>query len=65
MHIKAKKPVFVPFAFQDEIEQYSKASLMDIAWDLAQRCAMTDKPDKILAEFRQTANSIMVYRNKL
>jgi homospermidine synthase len=35
MHIKAKRPVLVPFEYVAVLDTYSKAALMDLAYDLA------------------------------
>lgn len=64
MHLKAKRPIFVPERFQREIEQLSKASLMDIAWDYAQNFAENQTDDGIMDEFRKRSEIIMTYRNR-
>ena len=37
MNLKNQPPVFVPNQFRKEIEALSKATLMDMVWDLATR----------------------------
>ena len=39
MNLKNRPPIFVPQQYRQEIEACSKAALMDVAWDLAVRCA--------------------------
>jgi hypothetical protein len=62
MNLKNQPPVLVPYQFSDEIEKCSKAFLMDIAWDYAQRIAGTDDPDSIMREFRATRDVIGIHR---
>ncbi len=35
MHLNAKRPVFVPQEFWNELGLLSKAALMDLVWDFA------------------------------
>jgi len=37
MNLKNQPPIFVPAAYQDNIEKLSKAALMDIVWDMAKQ----------------------------
>jgi hypothetical protein len=64
MHLKNKRPVLVPVQFWPEIEKLSKATLMDIAWDLAQRCSGDDglNGPRILQELRDTAEIVKHYQ---
>lgn len=63
MHIKAQPPVFVPARFQAEIEQLSKAALMDMVWDYAMQLAMTPTNDEAsMDEFRQRREIILAHR---
>jgi hypothetical protein len=64
MNLKNQPPIFVHEAYRAEIEKLSKAALMDIVWDLAQRCAgeTDDRPRQIMEEIRRTADVITTYR---
>jgi hypothetical protein len=64
MNLKNQPPIFVHEAYRAEIEKLSKAALMDIVWDLAQRCAgeTDDRPWQIMEEIQRTADVIMTYR---
>lgn len=42
MHIRNKPPVFVPAEYRAEIEQLSKAALMDVIWDMAKQLTPPD-----------------------
>jgi hypothetical protein len=66
MNLKNQPPIFVPHEYRGEIERFSKAALMDIAWDLAQRCAQMpdDRPRQIMEELRKTADIVMTYRRQ-
>jgi hypothetical protein len=65
MNLKNQPPIFVHEAYRAEIEKLSNAALMDIVWDLAQRCAgeTDDRPRQTMEEeIRRTADVIMTYR---
>jgi len=64
MNLKNKRPVFVPLEFQAEIEQLSKATLMDMIWDYARQCSghPDDRPDAAMDEFRERRAIIQEYR---
>lgn len=69
MNLKNQPPLFVPREYRAEIEKLSKAALMDIAWDFAQRCAAQDPAwnenaalRQIMEEFRRTADIITTHR---
>lgn len=67
MHMKAQRPIFVPREHQAEIERLSKAALMDMVWDYAQRCCgdvAIATPDRTMSEFRDTREIIVGYRNQ-
>lgn len=64
MNLKNQPPVFVPYQFQAEIEQLSKAALMDMIWDLATRCAGSDLVDGIMGEVRNTAEIVKAHREQ-
>ncbi len=65
MHLNAKRPVFVPYEFQTEIEKLSKAALMDMVWDYASQCSghPDDRPDAVMAEFRERREIILAHRS--
>ena len=63
MHIKAQPPVLIPTNFVREIEQLSKAALMDMTFDYATRCAGSEEPALVMAEFRKTRDIILRYRS--
>ncbi len=65
MHLNAKPPIFVPKRYWKEIEQLSKAALMDIAWDYAVRTAGEDQSEETqMEELRSTARIITGYRKQ-
>lgn len=66
MNLKNQPPIFVPREYRGEVEKLSKAALMDIAWDLAQRCAQMpdDRPRQIMEEFRKAADIVTTYRRQ-
>lgn len=68
MHLKTHPPIFVPTQFRAEIEQLSKAALMDIVWDYASRCSGLSADDAatgaIMTEFRATRDIVMVHRKQ-
>jgi hypothetical protein len=64
MNLKNQPPVFVPEVYWNEIERLSKAALMDMVWDLAQRCTSVDDdhPRQIMEEVTRTADIITAHR---
>jgi hypothetical protein len=64
MNLKNQPPVFVPNVYRNEIKRLPKAALMDMVWDLAQRCAGVDDnhPRQIMEEIQRTAEIITTYR---
>ncbi len=65
MHLKAQRPIFVPAEFCGEIEQLSKAALMDMVWDYAQRSCeggVAADPARVMSEFRDTREVILTHR---
>lgn len=66
MNLKNQKPVFVPWGFQAEMEKLSKAALMDMVWDLAQRCAAAtdNQTAAIIDEIRKTAEIVKTHRKQ-
>ena len=61
MHANARPPIFVPPEFRSELEQLSKAALMDVVWDYCIRAGET--PAGAMESFRQTREIIEHYRN--
>ena len=63
MNLKNKPPIFVPAQYRAEVEQLSKAALMDMVWDYARQLSMTPSDDAAaLAEFRERREIIMTHR---
>jgi len=62
MNLKNRPPIFVPAEYRDEIEQLSKAALMDIAWDYAQQVAGTQHAPAVIEEFRKRRAVIELHR---
>jgi hypothetical protein len=64
MNLKNQPPIFVPEIYWPEIERLPKAALMDMVWDLAQRCAGVDDnhPRQIIEEVTRTADIITAHR---
>ncbi len=62
MHLRNKRPIFVPFEYQDELEKMSKAALMDLVWDLA--CGGKDTVDEVIADIRAHATIVLGYRKR-
>ena len=60
MHLKAQRPVFVPKEFFAEVDELTKAALMDMVWDYATRC----NPENVVGEFRATRAIILNYRKQ-
>jgi hypothetical protein len=60
--------MFVPKEYRQEVEQLSKAALMDIAWDYAAQCANCERNSSetddeiIMREFRNRRAIIEVKR---
>ena len=63
MHLRAQKPVLLPFQHWAEIEKLSKAALMDLAWSFATRCCSQEGDDSgILSELRAEAEAVLCAR---
>ncbi len=62
MHLNAKRPIFVPPEYCDEIEKLSKAALMDLCWDLA----MPGQPNDgaTMEELRKRIEVVVFYRRR-
>lgn len=72
MHMRNKPPMLVPPEYRDEIEQSSKAELMDLAWTFAEFFASytTSKPlsgaaltEAALVAFRERRDRVRAQRN--
>ena len=61
MNLKNRPPVFVPAEHRAEVEQLSKAALMDMAWDYAKQLA---GPASTIDEFRARRDIILAHRNQ-
>jgi hypothetical protein len=70
MHLRAKRPIFVPVQYFDAMDKLSKSTLMDMVWDLAKQCAPpTDEggeaPDSdVIGIVMSTAEIISDYRKR-
>jgi hypothetical protein len=54
MHLKAKRPVLVPPQFVAELDKLSKATLMDLAYDLAAVASGDgDNEDAVMTTLRE------------
>ena len=62
MNLKNQPPIFVESQFCAEIEELSKAALMDIAWNLARQCAGEGVPSVVMATFRTERDVVLRYR---
>lgn len=62
MHLKSQRPIFVPHEFCAEIEQMSKAALMDLAWDFAIRCSGSEDEGSVMREFRNARDIVLTHR---
>jgi hypothetical protein len=64
MHLRAKRPIFVPSEYWDEIEAMSKACLMDLVWDFAttQTLDDDDSPEAVMEALRARIEVITTYR---
>jgi hypothetical protein len=62
MHLRNKPPVFVPREHRAEFEALSKAALMDMVWDYAERCAEEKEMSAIMAEFRKARDIVLTHR---
>lgn len=63
MNLKNQRPVIVPAHYSAEIEQLSKAALMDIAWSFAIRCSgQEESQTEIMREFRRERDTIVAVR---
>jgi hypothetical protein len=64
MHLRAKRPIFVPHEYRDEIEKLSKAALMDMVWDFAAGQASDEQPSTIMAQFRARWAIVKAHRDQ-
>jgi len=66
VNIKNQGPIFVPDQHQKEIENLSKAALMDMVWDMATQLTGGDSlaNTDIMKQVRTTAEVIVRYRKQ-
>lgn len=64
MNLKNKPPIFVPPQHQRELEQLSKAALMDVVWDYATRISGSVDPEAIMTELRAERDVILTHRKQ-
>jgi hypothetical protein len=66
MHLRNQRAVLVPSQLTFEIEQMSKAALMDIAWSMATRLSgQEEDPGEIMRVFRQEGEIVLRLRKHL
>jgi hypothetical protein len=63
MHPKNKPPIFVPAEFVPEMERLTKAALMDLVWEMTTE-SINEAPDKVIAEIRGHAATIVTLREQ-
>ena len=64
MHLNNKPTVLMPHEIMRELSKLPKAGWMDVAWDLAIRCAGEDNDPAILAELRKTIEIVLAHRKQ-
>lgn len=64
MNLKNKRPIFVPQEHREEIEQLSKAALMDMVWDYAKQLAGVNGDNDTMKEFRRRREIILTHRKQ-
>jgi hypothetical protein len=63
MHMKAKRPVLVPHEFVAELDRLSKATLMDLAYDLAAtQSENADEPEAVMTALRERLATVQIHR---
>jgi hypothetical protein len=63
MHLRNKRPIFVPESVFDELDKMPKAMLMDIAWNLAAAQAESaDDAGAVRVVIRREAQLVKQYR---
>jgi hypothetical protein len=63
MHLNAKPPIFVPEGYRREIEQMSKAALMDLVWGFATASTYSvDDHQEIMETLRRRRDIILEHR---
>jgi hypothetical protein len=57
-------PIFIPEVYWNEMKKLPKSTLMDMVWNLAQRCAGVgdDRPRQIMEEVIRTADIVTIER---
>jgi hypothetical protein len=69
MNLKNQPPIYIPDEHRAEIENLSKAALMDMVWDCAMQIAGVtdhafDTERKTITEFRRRREIILVSRRR-
>jgi hypothetical protein len=64
MNLKNQPPVFVPAEHRAELEQMSKAALMDLVWDFAITSIGSQGADDVVAELRTRRDVILEHRKQ-
>ena len=62
MHLRAKPPVLVPVERRAEIEQLTKATLMDLSWYMAEMLAREYGEDDMYEVFCRMRNHVVEQR---
>lgn len=67
MHLNAQRPIFAPEEYWKEIEQMSKAALMDMVWDYAMQHSLAGGglgAEDTMKEFRARRDIILTHRKQ-
>ncbi len=70
MNLRNKRPIFVPAPHMREIELLSKATLMDMAWDMAKQLTPSDDDGneaseaEVMGTLRGIADVIKAHRRQ-
>lgn len=64
MNLKNQPPVLIPQPFRAEIEQLSKAALMDMVWSFAGRCGPSEDRRDIMEIFRGERETVLIARKR-
>jgi hypothetical protein len=62
MNLQNQPPLFVPVQCRHEIENLSKAALMDLVWDLATIATGACEPEAIMFTVRRHAKVVLRHR---
>jgi hypothetical protein len=64
MNLKNRPPVLVPKEYRAELEQCSKAFLMDIVWDYSMQLSGDENDNSAMQVFRGRRDIISMYWKK-